>query len=283
MRRSDGKIQLLKLWCQSQEKQCYAIFIITGTQYTKTSALLDHVKTLLQGQSCSWIVGTMIITVTVSGCSHSVNRAGFCDTCAQFCRQSDQEDQDPPENNNKKKRHQSEQSQRVRREGVPVPEETDVIPLVKDDSHVSVINSGSRRGSLVNQSQATLISGQTGSLGSTQPGEPVSASQVSQCGCWCQGWCEVLVRRPAGVTSWVCRLQNGEMSNTPGAGHDTLADITSILRPDLQTDKFGKSVVQRSSSSPSIGDLQVIVTRQTKPIISINNIKYLFRVLILPN
>ena len=198
----------------------------------------------------------MIITVTVSGCSQSVNRGGFCDSCAQICRQSDQEDQEPSDNVNKKKRHQSEQSQRVRREGVPVPEETDVVPLVKDDSHLSVINSGSRRGSLVNSGQTSLVSG---SLGSTQSGESVSASQVSQCGCWCQGWCEVLVRRPAGVTSWVCRLQNGEMSNTPGAGHDTLADITNILRPELQGDKSGKSVVQRSSSSPSIGDLQVML------------------------
>ena len=54
--------------------------------------------------------------------------------------------------------------------------------LVQDDSHVSV----SRRGSLVSEQQQVPVT-------------------VSQCGCWCQGWCELMVRRPAGVTSWVCR------------------------------------------------------------------------------
>ena len=40
---------------------------------------------LSQGQSSSWILGTMILTVTVSGCAQAGNRGGFCDTCAQYC------------------------------------------------------------------------------------------------------------------------------------------------------------------------------------------------------
>ena len=40
---------------------------------------------LSQGQSSSWILGTMILTVTVSGCTQAGNRGGFCDTCAQYC------------------------------------------------------------------------------------------------------------------------------------------------------------------------------------------------------
>ena len=68
----------------------------------------------------------------------------------------------------KKKRHQSQpQSGRSRREGLPEPD-TEVRPLVKDDSHVSVARagSGSRRGSLVTAGEV--------------PGS------VSACGCWCQ-------------------------------------------------------------------------------------------------
>ena len=38
------------------------------------------------------------------------------------------------------------------------------------------------------------------------------------CGCWCSGWCEVMVRRPSGVTSWVARVQNGLLSNQPQVG-----------------------------------------------------------------
>ena len=40
---------------------------------------------LSQGQSSSWILGTMILTVTVSGCAQAGNRGGFCDMCAQYC------------------------------------------------------------------------------------------------------------------------------------------------------------------------------------------------------
>ena len=31
---------------------------------------------------------------------------------------------------------------------------------------------------------------------------------VEGCGCWFTGWCEVMVRRPSGVTSGVARVQN---------------------------------------------------------------------------
>ena len=147
---------------------------------------------LSQGTACSWILGSMIVTVTVSGCAQSANRGGFCDTCFQYCKHGDAEE-DEEEVVGKKKRHQSEQTTRVRREGLPETE-MDLAPLVKDDSHVTSsrvrhVSGGSRRGSLVTTS------------------DPVNSVPVtlSQCGCWCQGWCEVMVRRPSGVTSWVCR------------------------------------------------------------------------------
>ena len=65
------------------------------------------------------------------------------------------------------------------------------------------------------------------------------------------------------MTSWVCRVQNGQLSSQPGPGHDTLADILAdigILRPDLhggseQGREAARGEVQRSNSSPSIGDL----------------------------
>lgn len=198
---------------------------------------------LSQGASNSWILGTSIITVTVSGCAASANRDGFCDTCYQFCRQDTEEEAEDSEDvievAGRKKRHQSE---RVRRNGLPESELAEAKPLVKDDSHVPLLRaSGSRRGSLVTSG---------GGGGQTQE-VPVS---VSQCGCWCQGWCELLVRRPSGVTSWMCRIQNGILGSQPGS--DTVADITSILRPDLGARTVDtKAMVTRSASSPSIGDL----------------------------
>merc|ERR1719228_445494 len=114
--------------------------------------------------------------------------------------------------------------------------EVDVVqPLIKDDSHVSKLREDIRKEG-----------------GGRKRGQlPDIPASVGGCGCWCSGWCEVMVRRPSGVTSWVARVQNGLLSNQPSQDTDlTLSDITDLLRPDLATG--GKSV-QRSNSSPSIG------------------------------
>ena len=161
---------------------------------------------LSQGSSSSWLVGTMIVTLTVSGCAQSANRGGLCDSCAQYCGHETESER----SSSKKKRHQSEQSSRSRR-----TEREAAVPLVKDDSELR---------------------------------EREGAGPVGSCGCWCEGWCEVLVRRPSGVTSWICRLQNGVMTNQPG--QDSLADIYNILTATInRTD-----TVLRSNSNPSIGD-----------------------------
>ena len=78
-------------------------------------------------------------------------------------------------------------------------------------------------------------------------GRPASRGRggVGSCSCWCKGCCEVLVRRPSGVTSW---LQNGVMTNQPR--QDSLAHIYNILTATIdRTD-----TVLRSNSNPSIGD-----------------------------
>ena len=81
---------------------------------------------LSQGLSTSWLVGSMIVTLTVSGCAQSATRSGLCDGCAQFCQHEAGLDQQ-----GRKKRHQSEQSSRARRQ----PRE-EAVPLVKDDSQL---------------------------------------------------------------------------------------------------------------------------------------------------
>ena len=145
-----------------------------------------------QGQSNSWVLGNVIITITVSGCAQSGNRGGFCDSCFAYCKQEKEGEGGGEEVSRSRARHQSEQSQRVRRELVGGEVEV-VQPLIKDDSHVSQLKEdirkeggGRKRGQL--------------------PDIPASAGV---CGCWCSGWYEVMVRRPSGVTSWMARVQNG--------------------------------------------------------------------------
>ena len=83
-----------------------------GKIFRVTSFLLS------QGTACSWILRSMIVTVTVSGYAQSANRGGFWDMCMQYCKHGDaEEDEENKEVVGKKKRHQSEQTTRVRREG----------------------------------------------------------------------------------------------------------------------------------------------------------------------
>ena len=71
-----------------------------------------------QGTSCSWLVGTIIVTITVSGCAQNstrshfssiykfsiLSRGGLCESCYSLCVPAEQEQG--------KRRHQSEQSSR---------------------------------------------------------------------------------------------------------------------------------------------------------------------------
>ena len=63
---------------------------------------------LAQGSSRSWLVGSSIVTITVSGCAQETGRSGLCDACRATCQ---------PAAEQGKRRHQSEQSSRVRRGG----------------------------------------------------------------------------------------------------------------------------------------------------------------------
>ena len=65
-------------------------------------------------------------------------------------------------------------------------------PFIRHDSHVSTLQDDKRKVGV------TRKRGQV----------PDIPQSVGGCGCWCTGWCEVMVRRPNGVTSWVARVQN---------------------------------------------------------------------------
>ena len=91
-----------------------------------------------------------------------------------------------------------------------------------------------------------------------EPPQPLVAGggeekdRVLVCGCWCTGWCEVKVRRPSGVTSWVARVQNGVLSNQPqDEAEPSLKDLTELLMPSLPT--LGPTPrVERANSNPEL-------------------------------
>jgi len=78
--------------------------------------------------------------------------------------------------------------------------------------------------------------------------QTVEDSDGNACACWCQGWCQILIRRPSGEMCWMFRLHNGQIANQ----NFCLKDISDILFPSPQIET--KIKVNRSNSDPEIMD-----------------------------
>ena len=48
------------------------------------------------------------------------------------------------------------------------------------------------------------------------------------CGCWCQGWAEVLVRRPSGNMAWMTRIENRQLVESDEL---PVPDLLSLIAP----------------------------------------------------
>ncbi|XP_078690983.1 tuberin-like isoform X3 [Branchiostoma floridae x Branchiostoma belcheri] len=83
-----------------------------------------------------------------------------------------------------------------------------------------------------------------------------------ECNCWCQGWAEILIRRPTGNTSWMMRIQNARLVQ-PDQDFP-LADIATLLLGQKEEENTAASRYQRSDSAPpSMGVKQ---DRASKPV-----------------
>ena len=40
---------------------------------------------LKDGTSCTWLIGSVLVTITVSGCGQTASREGLCDMCCLLC------------------------------------------------------------------------------------------------------------------------------------------------------------------------------------------------------
>ena len=113
------------------------------------------------GQSASWILGTMIITVTTSICDQTSTRStGFCDRCHLVCKTSLK-------------------TSAASAASTLDPQQTQGVEQSDPDRrrHMSEAT-GSRKV----DSDDSLIKGGNG--------------RPEMCACWCSGWAEIHVRRP---------------------------------------------------------------------------------------
>lgn len=177
------------------------------------------------GNTQSWIIGTRIITLSTSGCSQRELREGLCDRCWMTCKQQQQG------HTHKRSilvgQHSYDEETREPAHagsGVGVKRSNTI-----SGSGGSGVYSGSgggirrrHRSALVQQQQQDANSPPAiqhyddlqleNKLAPTTDrileGRMGASRKDGICMCWCQGWAEILIRRPTGNTSWMMRVQN---------------------------------------------------------------------------
>lgn len=180
--------------------------------------LLDRSK------SESWIMGHKLITITTSGCGSRAVKNGLCDKCLNLCRNIDCSDtfnediqtnsdffQSSLESSTKERSESTTSAESVRRRHqselghITRPQPTRP-QSAYDDSYLK---------------------------SNLQKSSSIGMNSTNLCSCWCQGWAEVVIRRPTGVISFISRLQNS-LGNFPYSSSppDELPDFTSLMRPN---------------------------------------------------
>ncbi|KAH0546382.1 tuberin [Cotesia glomerata] len=254
----------------------------TFSTYTASPKRFDGAEFLLKdGQSMTWFLGNRLITVTTSGCSNKSMKGGLCDSCWVACKATLS-----PEY----------------RVGLGIPRRASSIEA-KDENRLSRQSSGhagsssntaanspteeSKKGlddDFVKVDKRELISEIKDKEAETSKLEQILGSDNKQdeytpCACWCQGWAEILVRRPTGDMSWIMRVQNSVQCDT--VIDFPLQDLTALLMPtseattktsssqDTTTTESFEDETEEKSESKSSGqsaEHQVNLNKSTGPI-----------------
>ncbi len=202
---------------------------------------------LKEGNSATWLLNTMLITVTTSLCDQNATRGGLCERCHLICSKAaakaDQESFQQSDLDSRR-RHQSEfQAHR------PGPSRYMPGASAKEDFDLRRQLSAEKLGSEETGS-ATEASAKEGhnskgipaKLESVLQGQKESDSQKSTalCACWCTGWAEILVRRPAGNASWMCRIQNSSLVSSSHSDLPLTADLSALFQPSKDREFRGR-------------------------------------------
>ena len=192
---------------------------------------------LKEGNSATWLLNTMLITVTTSLCDQSANRGGLCDRCHLICSKNSRpvsdsgvmatNPADPEDPNGVRVRHQSEfhaQKPSPSRY-VPGSSARDDYDLRRQLSveKLSAAPTPEAGGSLTEM-------GQLEALMKEQKEKGTETKKPDLCSCWCSGWAEIHIRRPSGDVSWMCRIQNSSLVSD-SHGEFPLADLTALFQP----------------------------------------------------
>ncbi|XP_043199620.1 tuberin-like [Amphibalanus amphitrite] len=200
---------------------------------------------LAGGLSNTWVIGNRLVTITVGGCGGTVFRRALCERCYNLCcagLTDDTPTSPPPELDTPqppppppapsaplevRRRHISTPVGR----GAPVAES----PPLRDDSQLKV------------RAAAAAAAAAAGDQPNS-PGTGAGPGGGRLCSCWCQGWAEVLVRRPSGNMAWMTRLENRQLVDSDEL---PLPDLLSLIAPGTADQTMEKLLKQTESPAES--------------------------------
>lgn len=120
----------------------------------------------------TWLLDNRLVTVTTSGCSQKALKNGVCDACWNIC-----------------KFEGAGATSRSSRSG-------------SNDKDEGSLGSGERASRQNSDETTSAVEGGderlSGGLGERLLASVEGKSERPLCGCWCQGWAEIYVRRPTG-------------------------------------------------------------------------------------
>lgn len=169
------------------------------------------------GQSMTWLLGNMLITVTTSGCSTKALKNGLCDKCYSFCHTESTEEPD-------------------------YKKVTEDPKLTKQNSNESSLENSTEE----RKPDENLGAQLTNKLQEMVTTDQMKIREKNLCPCWCQGWAEICIRRPTGDISWVMRIQN-QLSNQTLNQDFPLNELSTLYLPSLEA--HGKEVRRKSSGN----------------------------------
>ncbi|XP_040576588.1 tuberin [Lepeophtheirus salmonis] len=188
-----------------------------GNVSVKTRRLKTSDFILKNGHSATWLIGTMLITVSTSCCTHIAMRNGVCDRCYFYCIRDGTLSKDDITKNSDRRRHMSD------------------------------FYSGTNKSQLSNLRSDKELHRHTSLERMESSGDDYRVKKVlpETCSCWCSGWAEIYIRRPSGDVSWMCRVQNTQLlsAHTPSTN---LRELTALFDTSLKKDTFNFDVSTES-------------------------------------
>ncbi|KAL1116001.1 hypothetical protein AAG570_005496 [Ranatra chinensis] len=177
------------------------------------------------GQSMTWLLGNKLITVTTSGCNLKALKHGLCDRCYQVCR--------------------------INPDLIWTVLTAGIERIIVECSCLQMVSNDSTAASTPDEEKPSVPDSDTTKLEHIHAAIEKTERQI--CGCWCQGWAEIFIRRPTGAMSWIMRLQNEPHS--PNVQDVPYSDISSLFlsstnSPKMYPDELEQVSCERVCSKP---------------------------------